>query len=336
MKTRTFDLIYFGLVALAVSFVLYMGVDFAYATTNYDAIFYKQGNYTISYSNGILFNDTNSSNVFQKTIDTYPQFTHFYIKDSNYTINHRVRLNVTNLVFDCESSNVFFIKNNTESNQQVMFINGGHNHDTISNCSFDGKSSTHQNDTSAILGLIGDYTTANNISIYNYHNLGMTISGKYVNINNCNIIGLADGVNSNMGIWYWSPKNIVNVDNCKISGNFEGALFGEGNGTVTRGVFVNNQVGHGGGQIAFQGNFTISDNFISNGQGLSGGIELNNGNYIIIGNQIKNNLYGIASNVGTKSNVIAMGNIIQKSSSGYPIEYSTGVNMTDIGNIKQQ
>lgn len=303
-------------------------------TQDYDVLFYKQGNYTVSYSNGVLFNDTNSSNVFQKTIDNYPKYTHFYIKDSNYTINHRVRLNVTNLVFDCESNNVFFIKNNTELNQQVIFINGGHNHDTINNCSFDGKSATHQNDTSAILGLIGDYNTANNISIYNYHNLGINISGKYVNINNCHIVGLADGNNSNMGIWYWLPNNIVNIDNCIISGNYEGALFGEGNGSVTKGIFTNNQVGHGGGQIAFQGNFTISNNFISNGQGLAGGIELNNGNFIILGNQIKNNLYGVACNIGTHSNIISGLNIIQNVKNGNYIQ-CPNQNVTDIGNIKQ-
>lgn len=61
---KKFDFIYFGLVALAISFALYAGVDLASATPEkFDYVIYLQSGNTIALNtntNNIDFNSTNS------------------------------------------------------------------------------------------------------------------------------------------------------------------------------------------------------------------------------------------------------------------------------------
>jgi len=337
---KKFDIIYFGLLVLAISFVLYMGVDFASATTSntYDVLIYKQGAYTIAWSNGVIYNSTDSASVVQNVNNYLSSSGHVYVKNANYTMNSRVHISHPNFIFDCESNQVFFIRNNNVANQQMIYT--WYNHDVqINNCSFDGNYKNNMNDSSSLVGLEGNNIRTTGLHLYNYRHLGMDLTGQGITVRDCVIHGVGDNDSSQMGIWFWSWPNRVNIDNCDITNNEEAALFGEGSGIIQNNNFSKNSMQYipvGGGQVAFLGNFTITNNFIYNAGGkLGGGIELNDGNYIIIGNHIYNNLYGIACNLGTKSNVIAMGNIIQKNWSGFPIECGTGVNMTDLGNIKQ-
>ena len=321
MGMKSFDIVYFGLLSLAISFVLYMGIDFANAQVeSYKYIVYKYGNTTNalnSFTGNVDYSGTDAGLVISQAEATfYPNAGAVIVKCGNYNLYSQIQLwKSASLYGEGIDCTVFKREFNATIPQMIRATpsyQGYNGYTNLKDFTIDGNFG-HSNATLE-MSIAGNGSVFN-IKAINYNGIALELDNN-AELNHYIAIGVNSPTKGSVeGLWT-APNSKILMTNSDIENNRLAAIFAQGNDTIISGSYFSHNHCQtsptGGGQVALVYGGMIANNIIKNGCGsVTSGIETNYGTYIITGNIITGNQNNGISTNGQISTIISSNNYLK-------------------------